>query len=75
MDYSIERIAKRFGVGKHKVYHWIGSGELEAFDVSDPSSPRRQWRATEDALNAFIANRSNTNQVATNGLPVVDGIV
>lgn len=73
MAWDPKQIAKYFRVGKHKVYAWWKAGELEMFDVSNPDSPRRQLRATDDAIKAFIEKR--TLKVEQNELPEVEEFV
>ncbi len=36
-------LARRYGVGVHKVLGWIGRGELRAVNVATDASARPQW--------------------------------
>ena len=57
--HSVEDVAKLLGVGKHKIFHWIETNELEAIDVSSEGSERRQWRIPDDSIDQFKQRRSN----------------
>ena len=72
--HTLEQVAKLFGVGKHKVIRWIDDGELEAVDVSNPETIRRQPRISDEAIEAFKRRRSTLNRDA-NSLPAVEAIV
>ena len=49
-------LAKRLGVGVHKVLRWIASGQLRAINVGDGTRPR--WRIMADDLQAFLERRA-----------------
>lgn len=53
---TVAEAAKRLGVGKDTVYRLIARNELKAFDVAVESS-RTNTRVSEDAIEAFLANR------------------
>ena len=45
--YTVEQVAKRWGVSGNAVYKLLRTGELQGF------KPGRDWRITEEALRAF----------------------
>ncbi len=52
------QIARKYGVGVHKVLHWIGTGELRAINVATNVVGRPRWVVTADALADFERRRS-----------------
>ncbi len=72
MNTKIE-VAKLFRVGKDKVQNWIDSGELEAVDIANPGSGRRQFRISDAAIERFKQRRSTLSEPQT--LPAVTEFV
>ena len=61
MTYSVQDIAKRFGVTEHTVSAWIRSGELRAVNTSrKPGSKKPAYRVTVEQLTAFEMMRTPT---------------
>lgn len=58
-------IAKRFHVKQQIVGEWIRTGELKAVDVSERRGGRPRWRVSQQALDEFLATRSNRKPAAT----------
>ena len=52
------QIARRYGVGVHKVLSWIARGELHAINVASDASKRPQWCILPDALADFERRRA-----------------
>ncbi len=71
--YTVESLAKLFKIGKRKVQRWIDDGDLEAVDISNPESARRQYRIPEAAVTAFQQRRSTS--IPKNDLPKVEEFV
>jgi transposase len=58
--YSVQSVARRYGVGQDKVLSWIRSGELEAVNVvSSLAKWRPRWIITPEALERFERRRSS----------------
>lgn len=58
--HTAAEVARLLRVKREKVCHWIATGELVAYSVSDGKRPR--WRICPDALADFL--RSRTRHVA-----------
>jgi len=57
--YTPPQIAKQLHVNTDKVYTWIRSGELVAFNVATrPDSRRARYRVSEESLQAFLRART-----------------
>ncbi len=54
-----EEVAAILGVSANKVLGWIGTKELLAINVATRRSQRPRWKISEEAFQAFQANRSN----------------
>jgi len=52
-------VAKELGVGVHKVWSWIESGELSAANFATAGKSRPRWQCSEDDLAKFIETRRN----------------
>ena len=52
------QVARRYGVGIHKVLGWIARGELRAINVASDASKRPQWCILPDALEDFERRRA-----------------
>jgi excisionase family DNA binding protein len=58
---SVRDVCERYGVGEHTVLGWIASGELRAINVGRRSGAKKpRWRITQEALEAFEAQRTPT---------------
>lgn len=57
--YTPPQVAEKYGVKPETVRSWIASGELEAVNLASPKSTRSRWRVMPDALERFLAGRSN----------------
>ena len=52
------QIARRLGIGVHKVLRWIMSGELRAVNVASDTAHRRQWAILPESLDEFERRRA-----------------
>lgn len=50
-------VAQRLGVDRHKVVHWIDSGELAAINVAATGAAKPRWRVDQTDLQAFLVKR------------------
>ncbi len=55
---SPAQVARRLGVGIHKVLAWIARGELAAVNVANRLGIRPRWRISAEALADFERRRS-----------------
>lgn len=53
-------LARRYGIGIHKVLGWIGRGELRAINVASDPRGRPQWSILPEDLAAFENRRLAT---------------
>ncbi len=58
-------IAKRYGVGRDKVFSWIRAGELQALNVATRLGGRPRYIITPERLAAFEAKRAVMPRPAT----------
>lgn len=59
MDYlRVDDVARRLGVTPYTVRLWLREGRLAGYRISD----RAGWRITEEAVAAFMQERSNRPQ-------------
>lgn len=56
--HSVLETAELLGCGKDTVYALIAAGALESCDIAPPGSTRSKTRVSDDAIRAFIANRT-----------------
>lgn len=54
------QLAKRYGVGIHKVLGWIKRGELRAINVAGDVGKRPQWSILPEDLATFESRRAPT---------------
>jgi len=52
------QLAEEIGVHADRVRGWIATGELRAVNLAD-SKARPRWRIHREAIEAFLAGRSN----------------
>lgn len=64
-DYKPPQLAEKWGVHTSKVYDFIRSGELRAYDISSATSKRPQWRIPPDAVIEFEERRRGGKKTAT----------
>ena len=57
MMYSVKQIAELLQVGIGVVKCYVGSGELDAIDVSVKKEKKKRLRVPEDALRQFLDHR------------------
>jgi excisionase family DNA binding protein len=57
MMYSVKQVAEMLQVGKGIVWRWVGSGELDAVDVSLTRGKKRRLRIPDDSLRQFLERR------------------
>ena len=57
MMYSVKQVAEMLQVGKGIVCRWVGSGELDAVDVSLKRGKKRRLRIPDDSLRQFLERR------------------
>jgi hypothetical protein len=61
--FSVRDVGERYAVGIRTVLNWIHVGDLRAVNVSRRLSAKKpRWRITEEALEAFEAIRTPTQQ-------------
>ena len=58
-------LARRLGIGIHKVLTWINRGELRALNVASDPGGRPQWVILPEHLAAFEARRAAGPKPAT----------
>lgn len=59
-------IARRLGVNTRKVYRYIDTGELRAFDTSERKGEGKpRWKIDPADLAQFLAARSNATTTST----------
>jgi hypothetical protein len=64
-SFTVANICERHGVSPHTVLSWIKTGELRAFSVArQPGAKRPSWRISPEALAAFEARRTPTQETA-----------
>ncbi len=56
---SARHRAAQLYVKPGRVIHWIHTGQLRAIDVSERKGGRPRWRISPEALQEFLAARSN----------------
>lgn len=61
--FRVQQVAERFDINENKVLAWIGSGELEAVDVSQGKGGRPRWRIHIDAIERFELNRRSIKPI------------
>jgi len=59
------QIARRFGIGIHKVLGWIQRGELRAVNVANDPRARPQWVILPEDLATFEQRRAACPKSAT----------
>ena len=58
MVYTVEQVAKMWGVHKNSIYNLIMAGQLNAFRVGVEGSKKPTWRIPQQALDEYITNNS-----------------
>jgi hypothetical protein len=56
-SFTPNQLARRYGIGIHKVLGWIRSGELRAVNVAQDAARRPQWSILPEDLAAFENRR------------------
>jgi len=62
--FTVQEVADRLDTSWEHVSGLIDSGEILAFNVAGVGSTREVWRIPREALEKFIAKRSNTGGAA-----------
>jgi hypothetical protein len=56
---TVKEIARQCRVDRHKVRHWIESGQLVAHNLATSTSTRPIWRIAAEDLAAFLDSRAS----------------